>query len=270
MAPEGPVDARSDLYSLGVLYYEILTGVLPFTGANYHEVIRAHEATMPDLALLPAGERGLAGWLLSKKPAERPHSAEVLLASLAVGAGRTERVDADATTNTAYRPEPRPASPIAVSAPNPSYPARPISPVAAANPAPVLATAAFRPAWSRDATHPTGPHLGPERGGRQAQIAAVVTAVAAVLVLGAVVALSAIGGATDSASGSSASPSGSSTDEAAMMAIAVLALALGAVAVTVAMAMIRARARTRTVSGGMSGRHISGPVSTTGKGQSGR
>lgn len=91
MAPEGPVDARSDIYSLGVLYYELLSGVLPFTSTHYQEVIRAHVDTMPDLSRLPASERGLTGWLLSKNPTERPQSAAALLAALQAGGASTDR-----------------------------------------------------------------------------------------------------------------------------------------------------------------------------------
>jgi serine/threonine-protein kinase len=82
MAPEGPVDTRSDLYSLGVLFYELLTGVVPFGGTNYQEVILAHVRQNPDLTQVPASERGLAGWLLSKNPSERPQSAQLLLDSM--------------------------------------------------------------------------------------------------------------------------------------------------------------------------------------------
>jgi serine/threonine-protein kinase len=82
MAPEGPVDTRSDLYSLGVLFYELLTGAVPFGGTNYQEVILAHVQQNPDLTQVPASERGLAGWLLSKNPSERPQSAQLLLDSM--------------------------------------------------------------------------------------------------------------------------------------------------------------------------------------------
>jgi serine/threonine-protein kinase len=85
MAPEGPVDTRSDLYSLGVLFYELLTGVVPFGGTNYQEVILAHIRQNPDLTQVPASERGLAGWLLSKNPSERPQSAQLLLDSMRSG-----------------------------------------------------------------------------------------------------------------------------------------------------------------------------------------
>ena len=102
MAPEGPVDTRSDLYSLGVLFYELLTGAVPFGGSNYQEVILAHVRQNPDLTQVPASERGLAGWLLSKNPSERPQSAQLLLDSMRSG-------DVTAGENAAGGPWTKPA-----------------------------------------------------------------------------------------------------------------------------------------------------------------
>jgi eukaryotic-like serine/threonine-protein kinase len=82
MAPEGPVDARSDLYSLGVVYYEILCGDLPFVSSSYQEVILAHIRKQPDLTRLPPSEREIAGWLLDKDPLARAQSADQLMARL--------------------------------------------------------------------------------------------------------------------------------------------------------------------------------------------
>jgi YVTN family beta-propeller protein len=87
LAPEGSADARSDLYSLGCVAYELLAGAVPFEGHTYQDVILAHVRTPPDLAKLPPEARPIVGWLLAKDPAERPQSAQALLAALA-GQGR--------------------------------------------------------------------------------------------------------------------------------------------------------------------------------------
>src|SRR6266852_1016868 len=59
MAPEQTgrmnrsIDARSDLYSLGVSFYEMLTGSLPFTASDAMEWVHCHIARQP----VPPGER---------------------------------------------------------------------------------------------------------------------------------------------------------------------------------------------------------------------
>ena len=58
MAPEQalgrPVDARADLYAVGVILWEALTGRLPFTAKDGHALMKAHVAT-PAPALVEAG-----------------------------------------------------------------------------------------------------------------------------------------------------------------------------------------------------------------------
>jgi hypothetical protein len=85
MAPEqirtaGEVDQRADVYALGVMLYQMLTGELPFPGDNPGAVLMAHlQQPAPDPRLLlpdlPAGVALATLRALAKDPAERFASA---------------------------------------------------------------------------------------------------------------------------------------------------------------------------------------------------
>lgn len=76
MSPEQaqglPVDGRSDLYSLGVMLYEMLTGRKPFHGRTAMEILQAHVSQPPPpLPAELAGFQPLIDRLLAKRPNDR-------------------------------------------------------------------------------------------------------------------------------------------------------------------------------------------------------
>jgi serine/threonine-protein kinase len=82
------VDARTDIFALGVVMYEALSGKRPFTGASVTETIMQIVMNDPEdiLAVAPKTPRGLAEIVrkcLKKQPDERYGSAEELSAALA-------------------------------------------------------------------------------------------------------------------------------------------------------------------------------------------
>ncbi|MFF5297613.1 diguanylate cyclase [Paractinoplanes globisporus] len=87
-----PVDGRSDLYSLGVVLFECLTGRLPFEASDVGELLRLHlTAPVPDLAELSPGIdpvlAAAVARLLAKDPDDRYPDAGALLAALRAAPG---------------------------------------------------------------------------------------------------------------------------------------------------------------------------------------
>jgi serine/threonine-protein kinase PpkA len=89
MSPEQclsfPVDARSDLYSLGAIFYEMLTGQKIFQSASAQAVVAMHvNAPVPRLPERLAGYQPVLDRLLAKDPEDRYASARDLYCAIAI------------------------------------------------------------------------------------------------------------------------------------------------------------------------------------------
>ncbi|MBK9516947.1 MAG: serine/threonine protein kinase [Anaeromyxobacter sp.] len=146
MAPEqcddGTIDARTDVYALGVIAYELFTGRLPFQGRTVTQLLLAHLQQRP-----PAPSEVAAGVdpelerlvlsMLEKAPAARP--ADMASVGAALRAIQ-DRLEATALEPASVRPVPGPAAAAVVSPPAPPIPAA-SPPLVPAPPPPVAAPA---------------------------------------------------------------------------------------------------------------------------------
>jgi serine/threonine-protein kinase len=133
MAPEqcdvGPVDARTDVYALGVIAYELLAGRLPFVARTVPQILIAHlQQRPPPLAEVAPGVDPRLEWAvlkaLEKDPRDRFQDMATLADALAPALERARRGRASgpaiavgeapaAAPPAAAPPAPRPADPAA-------------------------------------------------------------------------------------------------------------------------------------------------------------
>ncbi|WP_031302953.1 serine/threonine-protein kinase, partial [Pseudomonas sp. EGD-AK9] len=77
------VDGRADLYALGVVLYEILTGQLPYVGADSLSTALAHlTQPLPELPIAQGRYQPILSRLLAKDPADRYPDAAALIQAL--------------------------------------------------------------------------------------------------------------------------------------------------------------------------------------------
>jgi hypothetical protein len=74
MAPEistGNYNKQIDMYAVGIILYEMLTGHVPFEGESAGEILMKHLTTPPDLSKLPFDFVPIVSKALAKNPAQR-------------------------------------------------------------------------------------------------------------------------------------------------------------------------------------------------------
>ena len=161
MAPEQfervPLDTRTDMYSIGCVYYFALTGQTPFQGDTGPQVMAAHlQHRVVALAeLRPDVPRWLADWVMwhiNRMPDERPENAREALRNFIEldipGTQAMSTENSEPTPEAPKRPRliipgatpqetaPQPAAPAQATPPAPAAPAQPVVPAPAAQPAP--------------------------------------------------------------------------------------------------------------------------------------
>jgi len=99
MAPEvanGRYGKEIDIYALGVVLYEMLTGHVPFEGESVGEVLMKHLTAEPDVSRVPKPFTSIVARALDKDPDHRFHTVDELLAALPQPVAGDVRVNPDA------------------------------------------------------------------------------------------------------------------------------------------------------------------------------
>ncbi|MCE9556879.1 MAG: protein kinase [Planctomycetes bacterium] len=113
MAPEiasGRYGREIDVYGLGVILYEMLTGRVPFEGESVAEVLMKHLTTAPDLAGIAEPFRSILRQALAKDPAQRFSSVAAMIDSLPEG-----EMSGVGYQASAFRHQPSAGEPLGVS-----------------------------------------------------------------------------------------------------------------------------------------------------------
>jgi serine/threonine protein kinase len=107
MAPEignGQYGKEIDVYALGILLFEMITGSVPYDGESPQEIILKHLASNPDLSLVPSDFRETIATALHKDPRARFQSVAEMLGSLNIAIDRSGMAVQPQTMNVVSQP----------------------------------------------------------------------------------------------------------------------------------------------------------------------
>ncbi len=112
MAPEmlngtRAIDHRADLYSLGITWFELLCGRLPFRSGSVMELLQLHQTAPLKFddaldALVPAWVRGIIERLCAKQPADRFRSGNAVIEALNAVGSHSFEVETSATRDSYF------------------------------------------------------------------------------------------------------------------------------------------------------------------------
>ena len=133
MAPEqalgNPVDARTDIYAMGVIMYECFAGSLPFQGESFMGILTQHITSEPEPVAqraakagraLPMGLAEIITRCMQKSPDQRYRTMDELVAALVAvyrgiaGAGMSTYMEAFPVGSSQHMSQPTPPPPMAM------------------------------------------------------------------------------------------------------------------------------------------------------------